>query len=243
MILRHFGVNQNVRRGKKGQQRLEILRILDRVTKENNLTKEDATSIVRGGGLKRTGPPTDVTPPSTTNTRPLPPQVPRPLKKSPHINRRSNTHSVQGGRYRPGEAAVARSRLRRLNEIRNAARQANAPISHANNAVIGIVHPDTTTLGFTMSRNPANASGALRQTPNQKECTVCMESLALESYPKAKITLLCEHVPDVCLKCLAQSIATQFTTKVWDQVDCPTCSERLQYADIKRYADAAIFTK
>ena len=79
--------------------------------------------------------------------------------------------------------------------------------------------------------------------PSQRECSVCLESLGLDRFPKRNITSTCNHAPDVCLSCLAQSIATQVSTKVWDQIDCPTCSERLQHTDVKEFASSVIFGK
>ena len=78
---------------------------------------------------------------------------------------------------------------------------------------------------------------------NDRECGVCLESLGLERFPKRNITSTCNHAPDVCLSCLAQSIATQFSTKVWDQIDCPTCSERLQHTDVMKFASSVVFGK
>lgn len=79
--------------------------------------------------------------------------------------------------------------------------------------------------------------------PNVRECGVCLTTPGLERFPKRNITSTCNHTPNVCLSCLEQSIATQFSTKVWDQIDCPTCSQRLEHSDVKKFASSVVFGK
>ena len=74
-----------------------------------------------------------------------------------------------------------------------------------------------------------------------RDCVVCFETLTVENTPMRKITPSCDHEPDVCTTCLSTSISTQFTGKVWDQIDCPTCGERLEYQDVQEFADSEVF--
>ena len=74
-------------------------------------------------------------------------------------------------------------------------------------------------------------------------CVVCLEELEATAFPNHEITGACNHEPNVCLECLSISIATQFTNKVWDHIDCPSCGERLDFMDIKDFADPAVFER
>lgn len=73
------------------------------------------------------------------------------------------------------------------------------------------------------------------------DCVVCLEGLGPNNAPQRRITSTCDHEPNVCLSCLTQSIATQFTSKVWDQIDCPSCSARLDHQDVQAFAEAEVF--
>lgn len=74
-----------------------------------------------------------------------------------------------------------------------------------------------------------------------RDCVVCFEILSPQNTPKRKITSSCNHEPDVCRPCLTTSISTQFNSKVWDQIDCPTCGQRLEFQDVKAFADSIVF--
>lgn len=73
------------------------------------------------------------------------------------------------------------------------------------------------------------------------DCVVCFEKLSPQNTPKRKTTSSCNHEPDVCRSCLTTSISTQFNSKVWDQIDCPTCGRRLEFQDVKAFADSVVF--
>ena len=69
----------------------------------------------------------------------------------------------------------------------------------------------------------------IRDTTPTQGCLVCFENLDASNTPRRRVTSSCNHEPNVCLTCLCQSIIAQFTGKLWDQIDCPTCSARLGY--------------
>lgn len=79
------------------------------------------------------------------------------------------------------------------------------------------------------------------ETTRLADCVVCFETLSPQNTPKRKITSSCNHKPDVCKSCLAASISTQINSKVWDQIDCPTCGQRLDFQDVEEFADSAVF--
>ncbi len=75
------------------------------------------------------------------------------------------------------------------------------------------------------------------------DCVVCFEGLGPTNAPQRKIASACDHEANVCLSCLSQSIATQFASKVWDQINCPSCSARLEHQDVRAFADAEVFER
>lgn len=82
-----------------------------------------------------------------------------------------------------------------------------------------------------------------REAVMLQNCGVCIESLSLEAFPNRKITPACSHEPDVCLDCLAQHITSQSCNKVWNHIDCPSCSARLGYEDVRAFATAGTFER
>ena len=97
----------------------------------------------------------------------------------------------------------------------------------------------------TAARKARKNSVTTAPTPDvvnlPRDCVVCFENLTVENTPKRNITTSCTHEPDVCTACLSTSISTQFTGKVWDQIDCPTCGERLGYQDVQEFGDSKVF--
>lgn len=92
-------------------------------------------------------------------------------------------------------------------------------------------------------RSDANLPTPIPNIPSAlpRDCVVCFETLSPQNSPKRKITSLCNHEPEICTSCLTESISTQFSDKVWDQIDCPICGQRLQFQDVKAFADPATF--
>ena len=78
---------------------------------------------------------------------------------------------------------------------------------------------------------------------DQPECSVCLDTLDDSNMALRAVTSLCRHKRNVCMRCIATSITTQFSEKAWDQVECPSCKERLTYHDMETFADREIFEK
>ena len=74
-----------------------------------------------------------------------------------------------------------------------------------------------------------------------RDCVVCFETLNPGNTPVRRITSSCDHEPDICRLCLATSISTQLDSRVWDQIGCPSCDQRLGYQDVKAFADSSAF--
>ena len=69
------------------------------------------------------------------------------------------------------------------------------------------------------------------------ECVVCYDSITSNHLTRLS-TISCDHLPNMCQLCLVQHITSSIDGKMWDQVDCPSCNERLDYQDIMALADA-----
>lgn len=105
-----------------------------------------------------------------------------------------------------------------------------------------------TTSQHTLATTAQARNDALITTPMPnvanalpRDCVVCFETLSLKNTPKRKVTSSCNHEPEVCRSCITTSISTQFNSKVWDQIDCPTCGQRLDFQDVKAFADSVVF--
>ena len=90
--------------------------------------------------------------------------------------------------------------------------------------------------------------GPLPSTPDvdagdERLCQICYETLPGPNFPQRAPTSNCDHPANVCSACLAKSLAQQMDQRMWDQIDCPVCSERLGFFDVKEFADIATFEK
>lgn len=91
-------------------------------------------------------------------------------------------------------------------------------------------------------------AGPLPTTPDvdagdERLCQICYETQPCSSFPQRATTSNCDHAAKVCSACLANSLAQQMDQKIWDQIDCPVCPERLGFFDVKEFADIATFEK
>ncbi|KAH6620068.1 hypothetical protein C7974DRAFT_225695 [Boeremia exigua] len=83
-----------------------------------------------------------------------------------------------------------------------------------------------------------------RRTPRQKkECLVCTDNRLVSRFPTHPPTARCVHNADVCRRCLRTWIDTSFADRVWDEIDCPVCSQRLAYEDVREFAPSEIFRR
>lgn len=86
-------------------------------------------------------------------------------------------------------------------------------------------------------RNPAESSEA------GEECQICTERHNLNAFPQGMITPGCNHVVDICLACLEESIHVQMETKIWKDLACPLCPALLGYADMQAWAGKVDFER
>ncbi|KAK0706054.1 hypothetical protein B0T26DRAFT_655949, partial [Lasiosphaeria miniovina] len=72
-----------------------------------------------------------------------------------------------------------------------------------------------------------------------RECIVCTDSKAASEFPASTVTKACKHAPSTCLECIAISIRSDLNNRLWNEIGCPECRERLQYEDVQKFADPA----
>ena len=89
------------------------------------------------------------------------------------------------------------------------------------------------------SSSPSNEKALI---PDQV-CTVCLESFEAKQLPGRRLASACHHEPTVCQSCLATSISTQLSSKIWDKISCPDCGAGLEHQDIKDFADEETFQR
>ncbi|PSN63182.1 hypothetical protein BS50DRAFT_501331 [Corynespora cassiicola Philippines] len=76
-----------------------------------------------------------------------------------------------------------------------------------------------------------------------QECLICVESRPVSRFPSRPPTLQCSHPPQVCRPCLRKWIRSEFKSRVWDQLNCPECSSKMQHDDVKEFASSEVFRK
>ena len=74
-----------------------------------------------------------------------------------------------------------------------------------------------------------------------KECTICADVRPLHRFPDRPPTEQCSHDNDACRRCLRTWIQSEFSTKIWNEINCPICSARMKYDDIRAFAPVEVF--
>lgn len=200
-ILDHYSVDYVPRASK-----LELLRELDVLVQQHNLSIQDRRVILAGSRPTRTLAATAVQVPSAplvfTNLLPR-------LANQIYLERRDSSAKPVDDSSSEGEMEAPPE-----------------PVSFAN---------DGEANDFVWDIE--------READRLQNCVVCIETLRLEAFPSRKITPACSHEPDVCLDCLAQHITSQSSNKMWNHIDCPSCSARLGYEDVRAFATAGTFER
>jgi hypothetical protein len=84
------------------------------------------------------------------------------------------------------------------------------------------------------------------EIPNSTEirsCEICLDELPIAEFPNRRISTGCNHDPSSCLPCLRASIKSHHENKIWDAISCPECTSRLNYRDIRDFADSETFAQ
>ena len=132
----------------------------------------------------------------------------------------------------------------RIEIVRDARQRRAALISGRIIARIEAANQDQITAPTATSAANVDSPQEVDATPaNLSDCSICMETLGLQSYPAGATTSSCNHRINVCAGCLQQSMATQLNSKRWDQINCPSCNEIMSYEDVKRAASGDVFER
>lgn len=81
------------------------------------------------------------------------------------------------------------------------------------------------------------------RTPLKKECVICTDVRSLSRFPDRPPTKQCAHDMDACRRCLRTWIQSEFSTKIWNEIKCPICAERLQHDDVRQFAPHEVFRR
>jgi hypothetical protein len=75
------------------------------------------------------------------------------------------------------------------------------------------------------------------------ECIICTDTRPHYRFPDRPPTEQCTHHADACRRCLRKWIQSEFSTKIWNEINCPICAARMQYDDIRRFASHEVFRR
>lgn len=98
------------------------------------------------------------------------------------------------------------------------------------------MYSDPSAIGSSDTTDTATQEGLI-------QCCVCMENRETEYYPTIPITDNCWHPNLTCLRCLEYSIASDHSSKMWDDIRCPQCAQHLSYQNVKNFADENTFAQ
>lgn len=76
---------------------------------------------------------------------------------------------------------------------------------------------------------------------NEKECTVCLNTVATDRYPELPHTAGSQHSSDVCLRCWDRHLECEMKAKGFDGVSCPQCLQRLTETEVRKLANRGTY--
>jgi hypothetical protein len=87
-----------------------------------------------------------------------------------------------------------------------------------------------------------NGSRHVKTIPVQ-ECIICADTRPSYRFPDRPPTGECTHHAEACRRCLRTWIQSEFSTKIWNEINCPMCAARMQYDDIRQFAPHEVFCR
>jgi hypothetical protein len=91
--------------------------------------------------------------------------------------------------------------------------------------------------------HPSNPGQYHEKSRLGKECIICTDIRSQHRFPARPPTAQCTHDTDVCRRCLRTWIQSEFSTKIWNEINCPVCFARMQYDDIRKFAPKEVFRR
>ncbi|KAH7078278.1 hypothetical protein FB567DRAFT_406090, partial [Paraphoma chrysanthemicola] len=76
-----------------------------------------------------------------------------------------------------------------------------------------------------------------------RECVICTDIRPVHRFPDRAPTSQCTHASSACRHCLRTWIQSEFSTKIWNEINCPVCAERMQYDDMQEFAPRDVFRR
>jgi hypothetical protein len=105
---------------------------------------------------------------------------------------------------------------------------------------------EASSLNHLRQSSLASSGPSHKRSPKRtekKECIVCSDKRSSRHFPNRPPTTQCSHLIEVCRRCLRTWIASQFSTKMWNEINCPMCPKRLQYEDMQAFAPSDVFRR
>lgn len=106
--------------------------------------------------------------------------------------------------------------------------------------VSGLIVLSVFRLVFSYCSKPSVAQSSRATSLN---CIVCFNLFTPTTTPARMVTDSCNHEIDVCLLCIAKSIAADLDSKEADQLKFPSCPQLLGYQDVKSFVDPETFAR
>lgn len=75
----------------------------------------------------------------------------------------------------------------------------------------------------------------------RKECSICCTDVANNQFPKLPHQGAATHDSGVCRKCWELHLLEEISSKGWDAVACPECTEVLSEAELKKIASGKTY--
>jgi hypothetical protein len=90
----------------------------------------------------------------------------------------------------------------------------------------------------TLKANPRH-----NKKHSSRECLICTDIRPLHRFPDRTPTSRCTHLNSVCRRCLRTWIQSEFSIKIWNEINCPICAARMQYDDMQEFAPRDVFRR
>lgn len=75
----------------------------------------------------------------------------------------------------------------------------------------------------------------------RRECIICCTDVAVNQFPRLPHKNADAHDRGVCLKCWESHLVAEVSSKGWDAVACPQCTEVLSEAEIRKIASGKTY--
>jgi hypothetical protein len=92
-------------------------------------------------------------------------------------------------------------------------------------------------------QKPHNIRGRTKKSSQTPRMLCVLRESPNDKFPKANITVKCDHENSVCAACIAASIDAQVDIGQFCFITCPMCSEHLLPEDVRQLSGGATFER